>query len=191
MSQTMSFKTKLKLLFKKHRSLTDDEKAIVKSIANRIMWGMVLIVVAMICMGYYTIFRDNPAGPTRDVMLQIANAMTISLASAFIGFRIVAWAARMPPGRAIPVAVLAAAFAVVGNSTLSDVALRLKSDVARAEVRGPALVKLGKIMRPNGRPQDIDAFIQESAAYVRALQDPQKIREMHAETDRLLERYRK
>lgn len=81
--------------------------------------------------------------------------------------------------------------AVVGNSTLFDVALRLKSEVARAEVRGPALVKLGKIMRPDGRPQDIDAFIQESADYVRALQYPHKIREMHAESDKLIESYRK
>lgn len=138
MSQTMPFKTKLKLLLKKSSALTDDEKAIVKSVADRVIWGMVLIVVGMTCMGYYTIFRDNPPGPTRDVMLQVANAMSISLASALIGFRIVAWAARMRPGRAIPVAILAAAFAVVGNSTLFDVALRLKSDVARAEVRGPA-----------------------------------------------------
>lgn len=91
-------------------------------------------------------------------MLQVANAMSISLASGFIGFWMIGRAARMSPRTGIPVAVL-----------------RLKSEVARAEVRGPALVKLGKIMRPDGRPQDIDAFIQESADYVRAsvsAQDP-------------------
>jgi hypothetical protein len=190
MSQTMPFKTKLKLLFTKSSALTDDEKAIVKSIGSRIIWGTVLIIVGMTCMGYYTIFRDNPPGPPRDMMLQIANAMSIGLASSFIGFRIVAWAARMRPGCAIPVAILASAFAVVGSSSLFDVALRLKSDVARAEVRGPALGRLSQIIRPNGRPQDVDAFIQESADFVRALQDPQKIRELHAENDRVIESYR-
>jgi hypothetical protein len=103
----------------------------------------------------------------------------------------VAMASRLRPGRAIPVAILAAVIGVVGNSTLFDVALRLKSEVARTEVQVSALVKLGKIMRPKDRPQDIDAFIRESAAYVRALQDPEKIRDMHAESDKLIESYRK
>jgi hypothetical protein len=187
----MRFMSKLKLFFKRSSDLTEDEKAIVKGIAIRLMWGMVLIIVGMICMGYYSIFRDSPPGPTRNVMLQVANAMSISLASAFVGYRVLSKAVRLRPVRAIPVAILATLIAVVGNSPLFDVALRLKSEVARAEVRGPTLVRLGKIMHPNGRPADIDAFIQESASYVRALQDPQKIREMHAETDRLIESYRK
>jgi hypothetical protein len=142
-------------------------------------------------LGYYTIFRDYPPGPARDDLSQITNAMSISLASAFVGFRMVAMASRLRPGRAIPVAILAAVIGVVGNSTLFDVALRLKSEVARTEVQVSALVKLGKIMRPKDRPQDIDAFIRESAAYVRALQDPEKIRDMHAESDKLIESYRK
>ncbi len=191
MSQIMRFKSSFKLLFVKQSDLSDDEKTIVKRIKNRILWGTVLILAGMLGMGYYTIFRDTPPGPTRDVMLDITNAMSISLATALIGFRMVCMAARMRPGRAIPFAILAAVISVVGNSTLFDIALRLKSEVARTEVRGPALVKLGQIMRPNGRPQDIDAFIQESADYVRALQDPQKIKEMHAESDRIIESYRK
>lgn len=191
MSETMQFKSKMKLFLRKSSDLTDAERVVRKSLANRMMWGMALIVVGLIGFGYYSVFRDYPPGPARDAMLQIFNAMSISLASAFIGFRVVGRAARMPPSRGIPVAILAASMAVVGNSSLFDVALRLKSEVARAEVRGPALVKLGKIMRPKGRPQDIDAFIQESADYVRALQDPQKIREMHAESDKLIESYRK
>lgn len=184
-------RSSFKLLFLKKGLLSDAEQATVRRIHIRIVWGTVLILAGMLGMAYYTIFRDSPPGPARDMMLQVTNAMSISLASAFIGFWMVGHATRMPPARGIPVAVLAASMAVVGNSTLFDVALRLKSDVVRAEVRGPALVKLGKIMRPNGRPQDIDAFIQESADYVRALQDPQKIREMHAESDKMIESYLK
>lgn len=184
-------RSSFKLLFLKKSELSDAEKADVKRIMSWILGGTVLILAGLLGMAYYTIFRDSPPGPARDAMLQVTNAMSISLASGFIGFWMIGRAARMSPRLGIPVAVLAASMAVVGNSTLFDVALRLKSEVARTEVRGPALVKLGKIMRPNGRPQDIDAFIQESADYVRALQDPQKIREMHAESDKLIESYRK
>lgn len=182
----MSIKSKFALMMRKSSDLTEGENFLVRRISSRVVWSLAAVMTLLIGWGYILIFREEPAGPSRDLLLEVFNAFTISLASGFVAFRMAWFAQRLKPVRAIPLAVLAGAILFVGGNLLFDVSMRLKADLATTEVRFAALGRISKLVRQEPPISDVKAAVTEASEYVRTFRDPGRMVELHAEHDRVL-----
>ncbi|NTF17401.1 hypothetical protein G6L37_03115 [Agrobacterium rubi] len=172
MNAEMSFKSKFALLLRKSSDLTEDERSMVRQFNNRVVWWLAGIVALLIGWGYFTVFRDEPDGPARDLLLEVLNAFTIGLASGFAGVRIVCFASRLKATKAVPLSILAGAIFFFGGNLLFDVSMRMKADVAVSEVRSVAFGKLSKLGRTDQPVSDVRSAVTDASDYVRAFRDP-------------------
>ena len=186
MSAKFTVKSKFALMMRKASDLIEGEHVLVRRLSSRVVWSLASVMALVIGLGYIKIFKEQPAGPPRDLLLEVFNAFTIGLASGFVAFRIVWFATRLRPARAIPLAALAGTILFVGGNLLFDASMRLKADIATAEVRFVALGRLAKLVRPEPRISDVKAAVTDASDYVRAFRDPDRMSELHAEHDRML-----
>lgn len=171
----MTIMDDMKLLLRKKSTLTEEESAREKLIASRVCYGLVVFMALAIGLLYIHLFRTQPPGPTRDILVSLFNATTLSIVSGFVAIRIAVWARNLRPARSIPISIAAGILLFVGGNSLLDLSMRLKAELPRAEVRVAAMLIVGKLTVDDNRPADTDAYVVDASELVRSLGDRDRI----------------
>lgn len=168
----MTLGDRIRLLSRKSHELTAEERA---ARAKRERWLVsagVLLVVLMMALLYIHLFWTQSPGAPRDLLLEVLNAISVGIASGFVGLWLLSASSKMRPARAIPVSVLSTTIMLVGGSAPLDIAFRMKSDIARTEIQALEMGELLEISRMRHEAADLEVLIERAAAKVRSYQAP-------------------